>query len=398
MRKQVIAASVVGCVVIGLVFADDKSDSANESKSERSTKRETIVYSVRSAPVRELLNTLDEFFEDSGVRIVAEPTSNLLIIQVDAGSRDDVLGLLDKLDQPLNSVVIQAQLLKARGKELDEVDTKSLSGPSDEVSKRIRDLERDGRLFVANRMELTAVENQQVMMQVGERVAVVTGATRSREGGSIKSYRSENVGTLISVQARVSKDGGITMQVSFEKSEVVEPDPEDDDKASFTPSDTATMTQQTTLQVRDGHTVLVGGMTARSSSETEEAYLVVSAKIVGNTGRPVLFRSFSQRSGSPRVARSFSTSARDRGGFSARRPSTSSDPRARYETYARGIIARYDKNKDGVLTAEEWKSMSTQPTAADADKDGKITSDEFVKWLQNRGAPSRRPPAPASRN
>lgn len=398
MRKSVGAASLVACFVVGAVVAGEKQKvSQQKAEGTSSVKRQTIVYSARSTPVRELASTLAEFFEGSGVRAVADPVSNLLIIQTDAGSGDEVLGLLKKLDRPLRSIVVQAHLLKAHGKKLDELDTNAFTGPSDEVLKRIQDLERNGRLYVANRMELTAVENQQVMFQIGQRVPVLTGMMSSRLGTPAKSYRSENVGTLLSVQARCSEDGGITMEVNFEKSEVVDVEQKSDDK--FVPTDTSTMTEQTTLQILDGHSVLVGSQSRRSHDQTEEVYLVVGAKIIDAreaAGRPVSFRSFSQRS-PVRTARSLPSSppSRATSGF---RPSSSTDRKARYDAYSRAVFERYDSNKDSVLTADEWKSMPPGASEADADKDGKVNPDELTAWFLKRSTRSRGRPTPTRSN
>ena len=51
---------------------------------------------------------------------------------------------------------------------------------------------------------------------------------------------------------------------------------------------------------------------------------------------------------------------------------------------AQRIMSRNDKNKDGVLTPDEWKDMLVDPSAADADRDGRITAVEYAQWLQSR--------------
>ena len=53
-------------------------------------------------------------------------------------------------------------------------------------------------------------------------------------------------------------------------------------------------------------------------------------------------------------------------------------------SYAKRIVDRYDKNKDGKLTASEWKTMLMSPAAADADRDGTITINEYALWMQSR--------------
>ncbi|WP_417734093.1 EF-hand domain-containing protein [Rosistilla oblonga] len=56
------------------------------------------------------------------------------------------------------------------------------------------------------------------------------------------------------------------------------------------------------------------------------------------------------------------------------------DPK--YVGYAKRIIERSDKNKDGVLTAAEWKDMLLDISPADANKDARITVEEYASWLK----------------
>ncbi len=42
--------------------------------------------------------------------------------------------------------------------------------------------------------------------------------------------------------------------------------------------------------------------------------------------------------------------------------------------YANRMLTRYDVNKDGALTVDEWDKMMIKPTPADANSDGRITS------------------------
>ena len=56
-----------------------------------------------------------------------------------------------------------------------------------------------------------------------------------------------------------------------------------------------------------------------------------------------------------------------------------------------------DKNKDNVLSVEEWKdgSLSLTPFAAvDANKDGGVTLREFMAWDEQRGGTASAAPAP----
>jgi Ca2+-binding EF-hand superfamily protein len=51
---------------------------------------------------------------------------------------------------------------------------------------------------------------------------------------------------------------------------------------------------------------------------------------------------------------------------------------------AERIVKRYDKNGNGELTAAEWSTMLMSPAAADANRDGKITINEYASWMKSR--------------
>lgn len=82
-----------------------------------------------------------------------------------------------------------------------------------------------------------------------------------------------------------------------------------------------------------------------------------------------------------------STAAKSAAAPAATSTSDSTSPAAtevtinsRMLAYAQGVIKKYDINGDAILTKEEWMSMSKDPTNADSDGDGKITSEEFAIW------------------
>ena len=57
-----------------------------------------------------------------------------------------------------------------------------------------------------------------------------------------------------------------------------------------------------------------------------------------------------------------------------------------------------DKNKDGVISVQEWKEGSFSQTpfeSVDANKDGTISLREFTAWDQRRGGPTAATPAPS---
>jgi Ca2+-binding EF-hand superfamily protein len=62
------------------------------------------------------------------------------------------------------------------------------------------------------------------------------------------------------------------------------------------------------------------------------------------------------------------------------------DAAARMRQLAESLIKQNDKNGDGMLQRDEWGNLRESQQAADANKDGVITVDEFVVHLQSYSA------------
>jgi len=57
---------------------------------------------------------------------------------------------------------------------------------------------------------------------------------------------------------------------------------------------------------------------------------------------------------------------------------------ARSYDFFKQLVIKYDANNDGELTANEWANMSKNPEAADADRNGRITVEEYARWKLQR--------------
>jgi Ca2+-binding EF-hand superfamily protein len=67
-------------------------------------------------------------------------------------------------------------------------------------------------------------------------------------------------------------------------------------------------------------------------------------------------------------------------------PGTTAGPAVdpRFLAYCKKLIEKYDTNHDGELTAQEWAKMSKNPAMADTDRNGRITVEEFARWMQQQ--------------
>ncbi|MGB7328368.1 MAG: EF-hand domain-containing protein [Rubripirellula sp.] len=69
------------------------------------------------------------------------------------------------------------------------------------------------------------------------------------------------------------------------------------------------------------------------------------------------------------------------GGAAATASGGKADPK--YVKVVKRIVQRYDNNNDGMLTASEWEKMLMSPAAADANRDGRISVEEYALWMQS---------------
>jgi hypothetical protein len=65
-------------------------------------------------------------------------------------------------------------------------------------------------------------------------------------------------------------------------------------------------------------------------------------------------------------------------------PSSPANVDLRALKYYQSLVRKYDRNNDGVLSVDEWKAMSNDPSAADTNKDGRITGEELAVWSTKR--------------
>ncbi len=56
----------------------------------------------------------------------------------------------------------------------------------------------------------------------------------------------------------------------------------------------------------------------------------------------------------------------------------------KYRKYAVALIAKYDTNRDGMLTEDEWSQMNVDRSSADQDNDGRITPTEFAWYFSQQ--------------
>ncbi len=151
------------------------------------------------------------------------------------------------------------------------------------TAERLAELEKAGKVASLSRLRLSALENQPSLVQFGERVSLVTGRTSfGGRGGAQEMLSQENVGTMVSITARVDRDESILMEFQAELTRLTAPpargDGEQADRSIEIPR-TAMITAKSTLRVSPGQTVVAGSKTTKSAEGSTQTWILVSASV-----------------------------------------------------------------------------------------------------------------------
>lgn len=154
------------------------------------------------------------------------------------------------------------------------------SASSNSVSALLRALQESRRLEVLSRPQVTALDNQQAIIQVGQRVPRVQ-STQVTTFGQTNSVTYENVGIILQVRPRVSPDGMVVMEIQAEKSKVGS---EAEGIPIFTGVDGSVVrapridqiTAYSTVAAASGQTIVLSGLLAKESFDVHRRVPILS--------------------------------------------------------------------------------------------------------------------------
>lgn len=141
-----------------------------------------------------------------------------------------------------------------------------------------------GRIRWMKSLRLAACDNQSAHVQFGEKKAVATGVDLGGRSGRSRAtaYQYEDLGLVFGVTGRVEADQSITVELDVKHSDLEAPkveNPSNDEAVDFVPAETRTNLLQTTVRLRDGKAMLIGGGLVDSPDEKSETLVFVSAKM-----------------------------------------------------------------------------------------------------------------------
>ncbi len=236
------------------------------------------------------------------VTLVANEASNDLIVSVSPRYESQIMEMIRQLDQPPPQVMIQVLLAEVALDDRVELGMEwavqdllftetggnfdfvvgtdigaaggagALGGFSftitgEDFSFLLRALQSDRRLEVLSRPQIMVQDNQEAEISIGERVPFPTGTTIVG-GQSTTSVEYEKVGIKLKVLPHINPDDYVNLDVEPEISAITEstvPISEGLNAPIFTER-----TASTSITVKDGETVVIGGLINTQEEETED--------------------------------------------------------------------------------------------------------------------------------
>ncbi len=278
--------------------------------------RQSLVYRLRYAQATDIETALRSFLDQERQRlvstlganavgaakellsreiaIVAEGTSNTLLISGSPRFFKTVTDIVRQLDQPPPQVLVQVLLAEVTLDDTTEFGITwnytrtpgqnttvqaattfglpatgfSFSVSGKDLTMLVRALQSQGRLEVLSRPQIVATDNKPATINIGKKVPFVESQRVTEAGSVFNTISKEPVGIILELTPRISPDGFVMMDVSPEISSLSESSVKisEDVNAPIINSRSA----DTTVTVQDGHTIVIGGLITTKEQNREE--------------------------------------------------------------------------------------------------------------------------------
>ncbi|MBN2475298.1 MAG: hypothetical protein JXB62_11855 [Pirellulales bacterium] len=254
-------------------------------------RRETIIIRLAHVPASDTAKTIQQWLAlEQGATgrpaatVVGVAITNSLVV---SGPTDQLKILRDvvrELDRPSPQIRIKAMLVDLALPDAKPLPAGAARVAQGDFGEMLAELKKHGELRVLAQPELLVADNQPAHLQLGGRVPRITGAQESARG-RVNQVSLENVGTILGVTGRVTENDRVMLEIDLERSHL---GPEEEGTPLVSPKDdpvvraseVKTLTLQTTVSLRSGRTVLLGGMVYQSQQRCGEVLLLLQPEIV----------------------------------------------------------------------------------------------------------------------
>ncbi len=152
--------------------------------------------------------------------------------------------------------------------------TYTLTG--DEFGATLNMFAEDGMLKILATPRILVLDNQTANINVGKEVPVITNTQVNQLGNTVNTVRYENVGILLQVTPHINPDGLVTMIVHPEVSDIASQAESVQITNGVTSPTFIVNSADTTVAVRNGQTVIIGGLIREVVDESREGLPILS--------------------------------------------------------------------------------------------------------------------------
>jgi type II secretion system protein D len=279
--------------------------------------RDRVVYHLRNSKAKEIETTLQSYFRGESsverqtlgpqltgslarvlereVTIVGDEKSNKLVISTSPRYMDMVLKIVEELDSAPPQVMIEVLLAEVTLDSSDEwgmdisvgpfgndnyrigtsaattgvlntgLGVPNLSVSSADFGLLVRALQAQGKLEILSNPQVMVNNNQKAKIQVGDNIAIVNGVERLQDGNTRSEVSRRDVGIILNVTPAISNDGFVRMDINPEISQLSARTTQISE--DFQAPVINQRTVETTVTVKDGQSVVIGGLIQSSTED-----------------------------------------------------------------------------------------------------------------------------------
>ena len=285
--------------------------------AEKANERDTFVYPLRNAQASEIARVVGEFVAEDQrklietlgsdqlpsasrllereVTIVGDEKSNSVLVNASPRYREKVMDIIRELDIDPPQVLIQVLLAEITLDDDDEsgitVNDRvgvipmradfgfigsmlggSISAPFEvsarDLSLTLAAVEAQSRFQLLSNPSITVANNEEGYIQVGETLRLPEAVQTFEQGTQNTTVTPEEVGTILRVTPTINPEGFVRMVIAPEISKLS--DQQLQISTDFNSPIIKRRTATTTVTVRDGNTVIIGGLIRGDFERTDQ--------------------------------------------------------------------------------------------------------------------------------
>jgi general secretion pathway protein D len=227
--------------------------------------------------------------------VVADEDTNSLLVTAASKNFERIKAILDDLDRPTPQVLIKVLIaevsptnyedlgiefsglnLRASGTKGETAGTDfsvaaqplglKITAVESDFTAALHALAKVGKTDILSRPYILTSDNQQASIMVGEEVPFITRSQLTDTGQTINTIEYDNIGIILTVTPHINPDGLVIMDVYPEISATTDknvPISETVNAPVF-----ARRAAQTRVAIRDGHTIVIGGLMKDTITQT----------------------------------------------------------------------------------------------------------------------------------